>query len=63
MVAAAIHPEVAAIRRRGTQDESRWVSVTPTDDDDNDVTITDYFTPEGVKRYGRLGRLSGQLRA
>ncbi len=61
LVAAAIHPEAAAIRRRGTQDESRWVSVTPTED--NDVTITDYFTPEGVKRYGRLGRLSGQLRA
>ena len=63
LVAAAIHPEAAAIRRRGTQDESRWVSVTPTNDDNNDVTITDYFTPEGVKRYGRLGRLSGQLRA
>ena len=61
LVAAAIHPETAAIRRRGTQDESRWVSVTPTDD--NDVTIADYFTPDGVKRYGRLGRVSGQLRA
>ena len=48
LVAAAIHPEAAAIRRRGTQDESRWVSVTPTDNDNNDVTITDYFTPEGV---------------
>ena len=61
LVAAAIHPEAAAIRRRGTQDENRWVSVTATDD--NDVTVTDYFAPEGLKRYGRLGRLSGQLRA
>lgn len=61
LVAAAIHPEAAAIRRRGTQDENRWVSVTPTDD--NDVTVTDYFAPEGLKRYGRLGRLSGQVRA
>ncbi len=61
LVAAAIHPEAAAIRRRGTQEENRWVSVTPTDE--NDVTVTDYFTPEGLKRYGRLGRLSGQLRA
>ena len=61
LVAAAVHPEAAAIRRRDTQDENRWVSVTPTDN--NDVTVTDYFTPEGLKRYGRLGRLSGQLRA
>ena len=61
LVAAAIHPEAAAIRRRGTQDENRWVSVTATDD--NNVTVTDYFAPEGLKRYGRLGRLSGQLRA
>ena len=61
LVAAAIDGRANAIRRRESQDEKRWVSITAASD--TEVKIADYWTPEGLVRYGRLGRIVGQLRA
>lgn len=62
LVAAAIDPRKAAIRRKDTQDEKRWVSLTP-DGHDIAVRVEDYSTPDVVRKPGRIGRLTGQLRA
>lgn len=59
LVAAAIDPRVAAIRRLETQDQARWVSLKPAGDC---VSVADYSTPEVIRRPGRLGKLTGQLR-
>lgn len=60
LVAAAIDPRAAAIRRLDTQDEARWVSIKPAGDC---VELADYTTPEAIRRPGRRGKLLGQLRA
>ncbi|MGA1146416.1 MAG: NAD-binding protein [Candidatus Nanopelagicales bacterium] len=60
LVAAAIDGHANAIRRRESQDEKRWVSITASSD--SEVRVDDYWTPEGLVRYGRLGRIVGQLR-
>ena len=60
LVAAAIDPRTAAIRRLDTQEEARWVSLKPAGEC---VEVADYTTPEAIRRPGRLGRLMGQLRA
>ena len=60
LVAAAIDPRAAAIRRRDTQDAKDWVSLRV--DADDHVNVATFTTPEGLKRYGRLGRIAGQLR-
>lgn len=59
LIAAAIDPRAAAIRRRDSQDERTWVSLTPAGDG---VTVADYSMPTSIQRSGRLGRLAGQLR-
>lgn len=60
LVAAAIDPRTAAIRRKDTQEEARWVSLTPAGDHTN---VAAYSTPDAIRRPGRIGRLTGQLRA
>lgn len=60
LVAAAIDPRSAAIRRKDTQEEKRWVSLTPAGDN---VTVTEYSTPDAIRRPGRIGKFTGQLRA
>lgn len=62
LVAAAIAPDAAAVRRKDSQDEKAWVSVTPAGHDIS-VDISAYSTPESLRRSGRLGKLTGQLRA
>ena len=62
LVAAAIDPRTAAIRRKDTQDEQRWVSLTP-DGHDISVRVEDYDVPDVVRKPGRIGKLTGQLRA
>ena len=60
LVAAAIDPRTAAIRRYDTQEERRWVSLTPAGDR---VNVADYVTPDAIRRPGRFGKVTGQLRA
>lgn len=60
LVAAAIDPRTAAIRRKDTQEEARWVSLTPAGDH---TDVAAYSTPDAIRRPGRIGRLTGQLRA
>ena len=60
LVAAAIDPRTAAIRRHDTQEERRWVSLTPAGDR---VAVSDYTTPDAIRRPGRIGKITGQLRA
>lgn len=62
LVAAAIDPRKAAIRRQERQDEKQWVSITP-DGHDITVRVEEYSTPDVVRKPGRIGRLTGQLRA
>ena len=62
LVAAAIDPRTAAIRRKESQDEKRWVSLTP-DGHDIAVRVEDYSTPDAIRKPGRIGKLTGQLRA
>ena len=60
LVAAAIDPRTAAIRRHDTQEERRWVSLTPAGDR---VAVAEYTTPDAIRRPGRIGKITGQLRA
>ena len=62
LVAAAIDPRTAAIRRKDTQEEKQWVSLTP-DGHDVSVQVADYEVPDVVRKPGRIGKLTGQLRA
>lgn len=59
LIAAAIDPRTAAIRRRDTQEEKSWVALTPAGDS---ATVSEYVTPDTLKRPGQLGRFAGQLR-
>ena len=61
LVAAAIAPQAAAIRRTDSQDENAWVSLTPGGHDIS-VDVQRYRTPEAFRRTALLGRLTGQLR-
>lgn len=61
LVAAAIDPRAAAIRRRDTQDRPEWVSLRAADG--VAVEVSDYRVPDAIKRPGRFGRITGQLRA
>lgn len=60
MVAAAIEPDAAAIRRRGSSAERSWVSITPAGYEG--ARITPWNTPEQLKNRSRWGVLAGQLR-
>ena len=62
LVAAAIAPQSAAIRRKDSQDLKQWVAITPTGHDIS-TEISHYETPDRLRRSGQLGRLTGQLRA
>lgn len=59
LVAAAIDPRTAAIRRRDSQEEHRWVSLTPAGDS---VTVAEFSTPDAIRQPGLFGRVAGQLR-
>lgn len=61
LVAAAIDPQVGAVRRRDTQEERSWVSLRAAGSDGADVR--NYNVPDTLKRAGRFGRVAGQLRA
>lgn len=60
ILAAAIAPEHAAIRRQGSSLEPSWVAIDAPDH--SGVATVTPFTPPGRLRWrGRLGRLRGQL--
>ena len=61
MVAAAIAPEHAAIRRRNSSTDPTWVSVTVQSSDSDVTTLAPYALPSSVRLRGLLGRLRGQL--
>lgn len=62
IVAAAIAPGHAAIRRRESTSERAWVAI-DAPASDGTARVTDYSTPGSLRWRGRLGRLRGQLNA
>lgn len=62
LIAAAIGADSAAVRRKDSQDEKAWVSVSPTGHDIS-VDVSTYTTPDSLRRSGRVGKLTGQLHA
>ncbi len=62
MVAAAIAPEHAAVRRRASSQEASWVTIdVPAGTDQPEASLRPFETPAGLKARGLLGRLRGQL--
>jgi Trk K+ transport system NAD-binding subunit len=60
MVAAAIAPKSAAVRRSSSTSERSWVTISKPADDDR-ASIRHYSVPLGLRVRGIIGRLRGQL--
>ena len=60
MVAAAIAPKSAAVRRSSSTSERSWVTISKPADDDR-AGIRHYSVPLGLRVRGIIGRLRGQL--
>ncbi len=60
MVAAAVAPGHVAVRRAGTSQDRRWVTIDGTPDADP-VSIHPYETPGALRARGLFGMLRGQL--
>jgi len=63
MVAAAIAPSHAAVRRRGSSQEPRWVSIDISATAQSPASVEPYAIPSRLRIRGLWGRLRGQLHA
>jgi Trk K+ transport system NAD-binding subunit len=66
IVAAAIAPEVASVRRRRSSQEDSWVAIEMLPDDADPAAkpaarVRPFATPSRLRRAGFVGRLRGQL--